>query len=316
MSFYNNFIGIDIGKFNFVVANYNVKNTTEYENTPTGINTFMSDFKEILKKSLCILETTGGYEMELLLTLCSKKIAVHRANTRKVKNFIRSYGNEAKTDALDAKVLALYGYERHDRLDLYEAATEDAMALYELVMRRNDLKQMIVAEKNRLQGPRVKTVKSSCTNIIKVLSEEIIAITDEINNLINKDKSLKEKKKILMSVPGIGDIISNELLILLPEIGTLNRRQIAALVGVAPKANDSGKYNGYRATGYGRNGIKSSLFLAAMAARNSNTPLKLFYEQLISRGKKKMVALTALMRKIIVIANARIKEFILSERHG
>lgn len=316
MSFYNNFIGIDIGKFNFVVANHNEKNTTEYENTLNGINDFLNDFKGIVNKSLCILETTGGYEMELLLTLCSKKISVHRANTRKVKNFIRSYGNEAKTDALDAKALALYGYERHDKLDLYEAATENAMTLYELVMRRNDLKQMLVAEKNRLQGPRVNTVKSSCKTIIKALSEEINAITDEINNLISKDNLLKEKKKILMSVPGIGDIISNELLILLPELGTLNRRQIAALVGVAPKAKDSGKYKGYRATGYGRNGIKPSLFLAAMAARNSNSPLKDFYEKLILTGKKKMVALTALMRKIIVIANARMKEFILKEHHG
>lgn len=316
MKFYNNFVGIDIGKFNFVVALSDSKKTKDYNNTSAGIAEFINDNNEILNKSLCILETTGGYEMELLLALCRKNINVHRANTRKVKNFIRSYGNEAKTDALDAKALALYGYERHSRLELFIPSSEESMALYELIMRRNDLKQMLVAEKNRIQGPMMNVVKNSCKVIIDALTQEIKAVTEEINSLINNDNVLKNKKKILKTIPGIGDITANELLILLPELGRLNRRQIAALVGVAPRSNDSGKYQGYRATGYGRKGIKSSLFLAAMAARNSNSPLKDFYEKLISKGKKKMVALTAVMRKIIVIANARIKEFILKECHG
>ncbi|STX58528.1 Transposase, IS116/IS110/IS902 [Legionella israelensis] len=120
---------------------------------------------------------------------------------------------------------------------------------------------------------------------------------------------LREKKAILKTIPGIGDIIANELLVLLPELGSLTRRKIASLAGLAPKANDSGQFSGYRCIGYGRCGIKPILFLAAMAARNSNSSLKSFYNQLISSGKKKMVALTALMRKIIVIANARIRDF-------
>lgn len=310
MTCYNNFIGIDIGKFNFVVNIFGNKYVKEYENTDMGINEFLLDYQEALSDSpLCILETTGGYEMNLLLTLCNKKYAVHRANTRKVKNFIRSYGDAAKTDALDAKALALYGHERSMTCKLYEPASDNKMALYELVTRRHELKNMLVAEKNRVQAPMTTGItQKSCLTVIKTLESEVNILSTEINELIHQDAELKKKKLVLKSIPGIGDIIANELIALLPELGQLNRREIASLVGLAPRANDSGRYNGYRSTGHGRNGIKPSLFLAAMAARNSNSPLKAFYEQLVERGKKKKVALTALMRKIIVIANARLRD--------
>ena len=143
--------------------------------------------------------------------------------------------------------------------------------------------------------------------MLEVISAQITCVAQKINGLIEEDKDLSAKKKILKTIPGIGDVIANELLILLPELGQLNRRQIASLVGVAPIAKDSGKSRGYRQTGHGRAGIKPSLFLAAMAARNSHSNLKTFYEQLVNRGKNKMVALVALMRKIIVIANAKLK---------
>lgn len=312
MTLYNNFVGVDIGKFTFVVAVYNQKQTKEYDNTAEGIKEFLKEYRGILSKGLCILETTGGYETRLLLTLCAKNIAVHRANTRKVKHFIRSYGNGAKTDKLDGKALALYGYERGERLELFVPQTKDALILYELVQRRKDLKRLLVAEKNRLQAPRADVIKQSCQAMIEAISEQIKLITDELNLKINTDPVLKKKKEILKTVSGIGEITSTELLILLPELGKLSRRQIAALAGLAPIANDSGLYKGYRATGHGRSDIKPILFLSAMAARNSNSSLKSYYNRLIDAGKKKMVALTALMRKIIVIANARLKELELS----
>jgi transposase len=310
MKVYNNFIGIDIGKFGFVCSLYSSNETKEYANTMEGIDKFIEENGGYLADGLSILETTGGYEMALLSTLCHRGFAVHRAHTRKVKSFIRSYGNEAKTDALDAKALALYGYERHKSLKLYEAQKERMLDLYELTQRREDLKQILVAEKNRLQAPRLSRVKSSCRKLVGMLEAEIKEITEEINQLIEEDIVLKKKKEILKTVPGIGEIVSNDLLVLLPEIGEMDRRQIASLAGLAPKANDSGKYNGYRAVGYGRQGIKPKLFLSAMAARNSKTVFKEFYEQLIKRGKKKMVALTALMRKILVTANARVKAWV------
>jgi transposase len=150
-------------------------------------------------------------------------------------------------------------------------------------------------------------VQESCQVMIETITQQVQLITSQINTLIEQDPELKVKKEVLKSIPGIGDITANELLVLLPELGTLSRRQIASLAGVAPIANDSGTFKGYRATGYGRSDIKPILFMAAMAARNSNSSLKGFYNRLIEAGKKKMVAITALMRKIIVIANARLK---------
>lgn len=307
MKSYTNFIGIDIGKFEFVVAIHGEKNVRVYDNTPLGIDQFLKKYKKLLPNALCVLEPTGGYEMRLLLCLAEEGFAVHRAHTRKVKNFIRSYGNEAKTDKLDAKSLSLYGFERSNSLEKFLLPSKNALNLYELVQRRHDLKQMLVAEKNRLQSPRSQTVKNSIHAVIDTITVELEALNTDVNMLIEDDVLLKERKKILKTIPGIGEIIANDLLVLLPELGHLSRKQIALLAGVAPISKDSGKKNGYRKTNYGRGGIKPMLFLAAMAARNSKSWLKEYYVSLIKRGKSKMVALTALMRKIIVIANARLR---------
>ncbi len=307
MQSYNNFVGIDIGKFNFVVAVYGQKLTKEYENTSSGISQFIREFKKELPSSLCVLEPTGGYEIRLLFSLCEEGFAVHRAHTRKVKNFIRSFGNEAKTDTLDAKSLSQYGFERSNSLDLFKPQSKEGSKLYELVQRRRDLKQMLIAEKNRIKSPRTEFIRDRIEASINFFSIEVDLITQEIDKLMEQDVSLKEKKETLKSIPGIGNIIANELLVLLPELGQLTRREIASLVGLSPISKDSGKSKGYRRTGHGREGIKPILFLAAMAARNSKSRLRTFYEDLLNRGKNKMVAITALMRKIIVIANARLK---------
>lgn len=308
MSLYNNFVGVDIGKFNFVVAIHGQKKTREYTNDSSGIKSFIKDYHQFLSQGLCILETTGGYEMHLVLTLCESRYSVHRANTRKVKHFIRSLGHSAKTDKLDSQALAIYGYERQERLECFTPQSSQALALYELVQRRQDLKRLLVAEKNRLKAPRANLVQASCRAMIDAISQQIQIITQQINTFIEQDPVLKVKKEVLKSIPGIGDITANELLVLLPELGTISRRQIASLAGLAPVANESGTYKGYRSIGHGRSTIKPILFMAAMAARNSNSHLKSFYNRLIDAGKKKMVAITALMRKIIVIANARLKE--------
>lgn len=308
MSLYTNFFGIDIGKFSFVISLHGAKSTREYENSALGITEFIEDHSDILPNSLCVLETTGGYELEILYSLISQGFKVHRADTRKVKSFIRSFGTSAKTDALDAKALAAYAHERHEKLELFQPQSQESIELFQLVQRRTDLKSVLVAEKNRLQAPsNTRLIKDTILALIDVLKPQIASITETINLVIDKNPELKKKKEVLKTIPGIGDIVAFELLILLPELGTLCRRKIASLAGVAPRANDSGKFAGYRRTGYGRQGVKPALFLAAMSARNSNSHLKDFYEKLIERGKKKMVALTALMRKILVIANARLK---------
>lgn len=312
MTVYNNFIGIDIGKFNFVASVYGSKSTTEYKNSSLGIAQFIEENKDILENSLCVLETTGGYELDVLYSLLEKGFKVHRADTRKVKNFIRSFGNAAKTDALDAKALANYAQERFETLDLFEAQSAKSIELFQLVRRRSDLKAMLVAEKNRLKSPSGHLIRESILTILSALKVQIDFITNKINGIIDNDSELKAKKEALKSIPGIGEIVAFELLILLPELGELSRRKIASLGGVAPRSNDSGKFSGYRSTGHGRGGIKPILFLASMAARNSNSEFRVFYEKLISKGKPKMVALTALMRKILVTANAKIRDLIAS----
>jgi len=308
MKSYTNFIGIDISKRSFIAAFDGGKTTKEYKNTVEGIAEFIKEKGDILSSGLSVLEATGGYEMRTLLSLCNAGFSVHRAPGRQVKNFIRSYGNEAKTDAIDARGLAQYAQERSESLALFTPPSMQASQLYELAQRRRDLKQILVSEKNRLQGPLVDCVKKNIEAMIENLKASIKEITDEMNKLIDEDKQLKAKQAVLMTIPGIGPIIANDLLILLPELGNLNRREIASLTGVAPITRESGQLKNYRHTGHGRQGIKPTLFMAAMAARHSNSSMRTYYESLISRGKKKMVALTALMRKIIVIANARLKE--------
>lgn len=312
MKLYSNFVGIDIGKKSFVVGIHGEKTTKEYDNDVKGIAEFIEEKKGILSTGLCVLEVTGGYEMRLLLSLCEGGFSVHRAPGRKVKNFIRSYGNEAKTDAIDAKTLARYGSERCESLSLFVPPSKHACELYELAQRRRDLKQILVAEKNRLQAPCIEYIKDSIKKIIESLETSLALISKRMEQLVEADATLKQRQEVLMTVPGIGKIIATELLTLLPELGKVNRREIASLVGVAPIARDSGQLKGYRYTRGGRGGIKSTLFMAAMAARRSNTSLKTYYESLVARGKKKMVALIALIRKIIVIANARLKELALT----
>lgn len=314
MKKFNYFIGIDIGKFSFVTSLYGSKKTREYKNDSSGIELFLKEYAVFMREGLCILETTGGYELEVLLQLSHKQISVHRANPSKVKNFILSFGHKAKTDALDAKALALYGYKRHEQLKLYVPPSNQELELKMLVSRREDLKQILVSEKNRKECPNNKLVKNSIKKVLECLNEQIKEITEYIENKISEDESLREKSKILQTVPGIGKIVANQLVILLPELGKISRRSMASLIGVAPMSRDSGTRKGYRRTGYGRNGIKPMLYLSAMSASRSKSNLGDYYEGLIKRGKKKMVALCALMRKIIVIANARIRDYLLEKK--
>ena len=167
---------------------------------------------------------------------------------------------------------------------------------------------MLGAEKNRSQAPRLNRVKGSIELIVSVLQDQLKQVDQEIHELVTQDKGLNERYQVLQTIPGIGQVVAAEPLAMLPELGSMNRRQAAALAGLAPRANDSGQFKGYRHTAPGRNQVKPMLFLAAMAARKSNSRLKGFYDQLVARGKSKMVALVALMRKIVVIGNAKLKE--------
>jgi len=313
MSNYSSFLGIDIGKHEVVVGQYGVKTTQVFPNTLVGFKTFLKAYKGLLPETLVVLETTGGYERLFLNSLLDKNIAVHRANTRHVKNFIRSWGKHGKTDALDAIALALYGFERHQTLPLFQKPSEELTKLAALAQRRQDLTQMLVQEKNRSQSPGILPgVFKSCKALIHSLEAEVKSISREIDLIIASHAALETQKRELETIPGIGTVVASLLIAQLPELGHLNRRQIASLCGLAPHPCESGQKVGYRRIKGGRHHVRSILFMAAMAARLSNSPFKAFYQNLIQKGKKKMVALTALMRKILVIANAKLKALLLS----
>ena len=167
MTLYTNFLGIDIGKFNFVASIYGNKTTAEYDNSLEGITKFIEKNKDILSDSLIVVEATGGYELEFIYSMLASNYKIHRADSRKVKNFIRSFGSIAKTDKLDAKALARYAYERFEQLELFTPASQNTIELFQLVQRRNDLTAILVAEKNRLQSPSGSMIKDTIDILIK-----------------------------------------------------------------------------------------------------------------------------------------------------
>jgi transposase len=255
-----------------------------------------------------VLENTGGYEAELIIYLQSKGLNVHRADNVKVKNFIRSTGKLGKSDSIDAEGIARYAKERHMELGLHIQMDANSKKLLEASSRRDELKQSLVQEKNRLKSPENKSMKESNEAFINFLELEIAKIEKIQYRLISLDVKLKAKVELLVAeISGVGEITAIGLLSKLPELGTMNRRQVASLAGVAPHPNESGQKIGYRCTRGGREDVKRLLFMAAMSAARSKSILGEFYKRLIAAGKKPMVAITALMRKIVVIANAKIK---------
>jgi transposase len=306
---YHNFIGIDISKDEFHVAVFGNNAVTQFANSEKGFKDFAKVNKELLVNGLVVLEATGGYETALLNYCQNKKIAAHRANTKVVKSFIRSLSKIGKSDAIDAQGLARYAKERHEDLQLYIKIADTEKELAELANRRSDLKRALTQEKNRLQAPDNKFCKSSNELIIEALKREIERLTKRQQELIGESESLRAKIELLAKeVAGIGETTAIQLVSVFPELGKLNRRQVASLAGLAPHPNESGKKIGYRATRGGRDNIKPILYMAAMAAARSKNKLGEFYKKLIAKGKKPMVALVALMRKILIIANAKIKE--------
>ncbi|MFT4314293.1 MAG: IS110 family transposase [Wolbachia pipientis] len=307
---YQNFIGIDIGKFKNVVAVYNQKNAVTFNNNTAGWQQLFKEFSNILPDSLVTLENTGKYELGLAHFLVDKNIAVHRANTRKVKSFTLSHGTLAKSDQSDAKAIAQYGFERYSTLPLFVPMSKEQTTLAALCQRRDDLTQMRTQEKCRLEAPENSYVKESCQKTIDFFNSQIKELNDSIQKIIDENPELQKRQKILRTVPGIGPKLSQDFVCLMPELGYLNKKEVASLAGVAPHPKESGKTIGYRRITGGRRNVRTKLFTAAMAATRSKSALGTFYSGLIDRGKKKMVAITALMRKIIVIANARLKEAI------
>jgi transposase len=255
---------------------------------------------------LIILEATGGYEREVVAELLSRGHHVAVVNPRQVRDYARALGILAKTDEIDARVLARFGEQVKPRCIL--ASAPELAELQQLVDRRRQLLDLRTAETNRLEQITSQTARKSIQQVLKTLEKQIQHIETEIAHLVASNDDWKRKAELLISVPGVGDTTAAALLADLPELGQLNRCQIAALVGLAPFNHDSGKLKGQRAIWGGRAAIRSSLYMAALSAMRCNPVLKEFALRLTQKGKKFKVCITACVRKLLVILNTLLKD--------
>jgi transposase len=295
------FVGIDVSKAKLDISDG--RQRWQDANDADGISELVKKLKE-LAPTLIVLESTGGYERLALGELYLAGLPVARVNPGRVREFAKSIGRLGKTDRLDADLLAMYAEKI--RPAATKLASEEEQQLNALVNRRRQLIEMRVAEKNRL-GMAPKKLHDGINSHIDWLSDEIARIEDELNDFIQKTPLWLEKNELLRSVPGVGKITAFTLLVDLPELGQLDRKEIAALVGVAPFNRDSGRWRGKRRICGGRSAVRCTLYMATLTAVRSNPVIKPFYDQLVQRGKEKKVALVACMRKLLTILNAMLR---------
>ena len=272
-------------------------------NEEEGISTLVSRLQS-LKPALVVLEATGGLEASLTAALAAVELPVVVVNPRQVRDFARATGQLAKTDRLDARVLARFG--EAVKPTPRPLANAEAQALAALLSRRRQVVAMITAEKNRLHTAP-DTVRREIRQHIAWLERSLSKLDTDLTDTLRKSPLWRERDNLLRSVPGVGPVLSVTLLAELPELGSLDRRQIASLVGVAPLNRDSGTLRGKRTVWGGRARVRAALYMGTLVATRYNPVIKAFYDRLCAAGKAKKVALTACMRKLLVILNSMLK---------
>jgi transposase len=298
------YVGIDVAKDKLDVAVMGEKATSEATNTKRGISALVKKMYQ-LKPQLIVVEATGGYEEALVLSLFEAGLSVALVSPQRVRQYARARGLLAKTDKLDAQNLAEYGKNIQPRL--FVAKSEEGRRLSAIMGRRRQLADMQKGEKNRLRTAFLE-MKSSIQTVIACLEAEIEILDEEMRRFMKKHADFGEQEKLLRSAKSIGPVTAATLLADLPELGKLDRKQIAALVGVAPMNQDSGRKRGYRKTKGGRPEVRSVLYMSALSAIRYNPMIKAQFEQLVKRGKEKKVAITACMRKMLTILNAMMRD--------
>ncbi|RUL95429.1 IS110 family transposase [Rhizobium chutanense] len=299
-------LGLDVSRDTVTLYDGRNHRTQTIANDAEALRTALQPYQATATLAVC--EATGGHEDILLCVLLELAIPAHRADPAKVKAYIKSFGKHAKSDPIDARWLFRYGHDRTAALPRWQPAEPCQQKLELLVARRLDLVAMRVQEQNRLKAPRSRLIADNIQAHLAELERHIEALNAEINTLITESRDLALRVEPLRSVPGIGPVLVPLLLAVMPELGSLNRRQIASLAGVAPHPKDSGKASWHRSTTGGRRQIRPALFIAALAACRGDNPLAVAYKALLKAAKPKRVALTAIMRKIITIANARVRD--------
>jgi transposase len=297
------FVGIDVSKASLDVALRPDNTHWSCGNDDAEISALVKRLRK-LRPTLIVLEATGGLEIPVVAALASAALPVVVVNPRQVRDFAKATGKLAKTDSIDAGVLAWFGEAlRPEIRPLKDPETQELAAL---LTRRRQLTDMLTAEKNRLYSAP-KRVRKDIKTHIAWLEKRLKDVNNDLNKAIKQSPVWGEYDEILQSTPGVGPVLSVTLLAALPELGTLNRRQIASLAGVAPFNRDSGKFKGKRAIWGGRAEVRSVLYMSTLAAVRCNPIIRSFYQRLIKAGKKHKVAMTACMRKLLTILNIMMK---------
>lgn len=297
------YVGIDVAQATLDVALLPSGETWQVTNDEPGIRALVTRLQPHAP-TLIVLEATGGYERAPVAALATAGLPVVVANPRQVRNFARATGQLAKTDTLDAGILALFADRVRPAVrPLPEPATQELAAL---LARRRQLLEMLGAERQRL-SLAAASVRRSLTQHIAWLERQLGRVDDDLDVLIQASPLWRAKDDLLQSVPGIGPVASRTLLATLPELGTLSHKQIAALVGVAPLARDSGTLRGKRSVWGGRAATRTALYMAALVASRYNPVLRVFYQRLRAAGKPAKLALIACARKLLTILNAMVR---------
>jgi transposase len=298
------YVGIDVAKAQLEVAVDGTNHGESVPNDEPGIGRLVQQW-HATPPTLVVVEATGGYELALVGALGAAGIPVVVVNPRQVRDFARATGQLAKTDRIDARVLARFAAVI--RPTVHPLATETQQDLDAVLSRRRQLRDMLTAEQTRLAHPATRAVRQSLRKHIAYLERELHATDHDLGALIKASPVWCEADDLLQSVPGVGDVTARTLIAALPELGTLDRRAIAKLVGVAPLNHDSGQHRGPRRIWGGRADIRHVLYMAALVAARRNPVIRAFYQRLRAAGKPAKVALVACMRKLLTILNTILK---------
>lgn len=297
------FVGIDISKDKFDVVVLPGGEHRAFDNDAAGHELLFQFLGQ--RKCLLIVEASGGYERRLIYAAQDAGLEVVLANPKQARDFAKGQGQLAKTDRLDAGLLALFG--KLVPLRTLEKTPEKRRELEDLIVRRKQLVQMQTAESNRLQQTLRKSVAKSIRQLLNTLQKQIAQVEQRIHELLSSDDDWRGRAELLETVPGIGKGNSAMLVAELPELGKLNRQQIGALVGVAPYPNDSGLFRGQRSIRGGRQQVRSMLYMAALTAVRCNPVIRTFAQRLRQAGKKHKVILIACIRKLLVNLNTMVR---------
>ena len=297
------FIGIDVSKAWVDVAVRPTGEAWRVDQDQAGVEALVLRLQAMSPQCI-VMEATGGYEAPIVAALGAAGLPVAVVNPRQVRDFARSQGKLAKTDRLDAAVIAHFG--QASGVTGQALRSPEARALEGLVARRRQIIQMRTAEQQRRQRA-LPVIREGIEEVIALLNRPVKEIDDELGRRLRESPLWREREDLLRSVPGIGPATVFSLLAELPELGSLDRREAAAVVGVAPLNRDSGKHRGSRRCWGGRGRVRAALYMAALVGVRYNPTLKEFYERLLRAGKPKKVALTACMRKLLTILNAMLK---------